>query len=193
MAGHDTAATTLSSAAYLLGKNESWQESAREEAIDFLQNNPDYNLQSLSKLKVIGSIIKETLRLYPPVTMIGRVSQVPLTIGGYDFPAKTSFSVVFQHSHNHTDQWTDAHLFNPSRFDKPLMEHRKCPHAYAPFGAGPHHCIGYAFAEMELKMSILTMLTKFKWTMPSEYIMEMNQVPIQEPKDNLPIRLKKIQ
>ena len=48
MAGHDTAATTLSSAAYLLGKNESWQESAREEAIDFLQNNPDYNLQSLS-------------------------------------------------------------------------------------------------------------------------------------------------
>jgi len=192
MAGHDTAATTLSSMAYLLGKNPNWQSKARAEAVGFLQNNPDYNLKSLSELKVIGSIIKETLRLYPPVTMIGRISQVPLKIGGYDFPAKTSFSVVFQHSHNHTDQWTDASQFNPARFEKPMMEHRKCPHAYAPFGAGPHHCIGYAFAEMELKMSILTMLTQFKWSIPENYIMEMNQVPIQEPKDNLPILLKKI-
>lgn len=192
MAGHDTAATTLSSMVYLLGKHTEWQEIARAEAVQFLNDHPNYNLKDLSALKSIGAIIKETLRLYPPVTMIGRVSQVPLTIGGYDFPAKTSFSVVFQHSHNHTDQWTKPDHFNPARFEKPMMEHRKCPHAYAPFGAGPHHCIGYTFAEMELKMSILTMITRYRWSLPDDYIMEMNQVPIQEPKDNLPLRLTKI-
>jgi len=169
-----------------------WQEKARTEAIEFTENNPDYDLKSLSSLKTLGLIIKETLRLYVPVTVVGRRSKKPLSFGGYDFPVNTSLSVVFQHSNKYLDQWTDADKFNPARFDSPLQEHRKCPHAYAPFGAGPHHCIGYAFAEMELKMSILNILTRYKWSFDSSYEMEMNQVPIQEPKDNLPIILQSL-
>jgi cytochrome P450 len=78
------------------------------------------------------------------------------------------------------------------RFDKSRAEDKKCPFAYSPFGAGQHHCIGYAFADMQIKLVISALLKKFDLSVTADYVPNIQEVPLQQPKDGMPIILNKI-
>lgn len=88
--------------------------------------------------------------------------------------------------------WTDPMVFDPERFSKGRSKHLKCPYGYSPFGAGPHFCIGFNFAEMQIKYMISQLLITHEWSVPENYKIPMNPVPLQVPKDGLPVTMKKI-
>ncbi len=67
----------------------------------------------------------------------------------------------------------------------------RCPFAYAPFSADPHHCIGYAFAELQIKLIIAELLQRYELSVPDRYVCTFVDVPLKHPKDNLPVYLKK--
>ena len=94
-----------------------------------------------------------------------------------------------QHNHYRDSIWENPATFDPERFNKARREHQKCPHAYSPFGAGKHHCLGFAFAEMQIKLILSQMLQQFSWTVPDSYEAAYKPIPLQEPIDGLPIRL----
>ena len=191
MAGHDTTASSLTSLSYLLAKNLDWQEKVRAEVQQFFAESKDsFQLKDLRKLELLGLCIKESLRLYPPLIMIPRVSTETIEFGGYRFEPGMNFIVALEHNHYNNEIWDQPAKFDPMRFTAQRKEHQRCPHAYAPFGAGQHYCLGFAFAEMKIKLIISEMLQNFQWTLPEGYEMEVQQVPIQEPKDGLPVAIR---
>ena len=193
MAGHDTTASSLTTLSYLLAKHPEWQEKLRAEVQTFdAEHGSDYQLKDLRKLEMMSLCIKESLRMYPPLIMIPRVSTEKIAFAGYEFPPEQTFVIVLEHNHYNNEIWDNPKAFDPMRFTSERREHQRCPHSYAPFGAGVHHCLGFAFAEMKIKLIISTMLRNFRWSVADNYEMDIQQVPIQEPKDGLPIQLEKI-
>ena len=190
MAGHDTTASAISSLSYLLAKHPAWQQKLREEAEQFReQQEGEIQLQDLRKLELMGFAIKESLRLFPPVLMVPRVSTQPFEYDGHIIPANTTVTVVLQHHHTNQEIWDNPREFDPMRFSNDRKEHQRCPYTYLPFGAGKHYCLGFSFAEMEIKLILLHLLKKMQWTVGEGYQMKINQVPIQEPVDGLPVEV----
>ena len=95
-------------------------------------------------------------------------------------------------THHDERSWSNPSKFDPERFNKKRSEQLKCPFGYAPFGAGKHHCIGYQFAEIMVKLAMTELLKRFKVSVPKGYEMPIRDVPLKQPKDNLPIYLEKI-
>ncbi len=193
MAAHDTTASTLTSFCYFLAKHKGWQDKLRIEAKAFYEEHGnDFTVKDLRKLDRMGLALKETLRRFPPVVTVGRVSDIDLEFNGFEIPKGTHASVSFDHNHHNPEVWSDPMTFDPERFTKERSEHTKCPYGYAPFGAGPHHCIGFSFAEMQIKYVISQLLITHEWSVPNDYEIPMNPVPIQMPKDGLPVTIKRL-
>ncbi|MDX2306603.1 MAG: cytochrome P450 [Microscillaceae bacterium] len=191
MAGHDTTASTLTSLFYELAKHPDWQEKLREESRNFYaQGSADFN--RLSELSLLDYAIKETLRMHPPLILIPRVATESMEFEGHHIPKNTQVIVMLYQTHYEDQIFAQPQQFDPMRFAQDRAEHKKCSHAFAPFGAGKHHCVGFAFAEMQIKLVISHALTHYRWSVPQGYQMPYQPVPLQEPKDGLPVKLERI-
>lgn len=191
MAAHDTTAISLTFMSYFLAKHPEWQSKVREESQLINLQNP-LLVNDLRKLEQTGLVMKETLRVHPPLITVIRKLEKELTVNGYKIPKNTFVNVVFQITHQDKSVWTNPEKFDPERFNSERKEQLKCPFAYAPFGAGKHHCIGYAFAEMQIKLVISELLKQFKLSLPENYQCPIQDVPLKQPKDDLPMFLEPV-
>jgi len=191
MASHDTTAITLSLMSYFLAKHPEWQEQVRTE----IQTTPlasPIQVKELRQLEKLGLVMKETLRLHPPLITVARKLEKEMEVDGIRIPKNTSVSLVFQMTQLDERNFTNPLTFDPARFNKVRKEQSKCPFAYAPFGAGPHHCIGYGFAEMSIKMVMKELLTHYRLSVPKGYECPIRDVPLKQPKDNLPMFIEAV-
>lgn len=195
MAAHDTTASSLTSLVYELARHQSWQQQLREEC---RQMSPDtftdgrsiqLNLDALEKT---GWVIKETLRMHPPLILIPRRAQTDMQFENTHIPAGTHVTVLLYHNHNNSKYWSNPHSFNPGRFSVEISEQKKCPHAYAPFGAGQHFCLGHAFADLQMKLVLYHLLKNYTWQLPDHYQPIYTHIPIQHPKDGLRMKFEQI-
>lgn len=190
MAGHDTTASTLTSLFYLLAKNPEWQAKLREENKTFLEKGA-LSFERLSELSLLDLAIKETLRMYPPLILLPRVTSKDLQWNDYVIPANTRLTLVLYYNHFRDTIWKNPNQFDPERFSKTRKEHQQCPHAYAPFGAGHHYCLGYSFAEMQLKVVLSQVLPHYQWSVAVDYEAPYRPIPLQEPMDGLPVQISR--
>jgi cytochrome P450 len=116
--------------------------------IDATPEQPIASLHSMEALPYANNVIRESLRLYPPVWMISRRSIEADTLGGYPVPANTDVFFSPWFVHRHPQFWSDPDAFIPERFDAPDEDRPKL--AYVPFSAGPHHCIGETLSIFEM-------------------------------------------
>ena len=137
-------------------------------------------------------MLKETLRVHPPLTMVARKTAQAMEVEGLMIPKDTLVSCSFHLSHNDERVWTNPDQFDPERFSVQRKEHMKCPYAYAPFGAGPHHCIGYSFAEMQIKLVMIQLLQGYELSCNADYEASVQDVPLKTPKDNLSLNISKL-
>jgi len=188
MAAHDTTTSTLSTMIYALAKHPEWQEKIRAEARSF--NKPALSFDDLAQATVAELCMKESLRMYPPLPTMPRMTTRDVEFDGYLIPAHTLVSVSPVHTHYMTEYWSEPEKFDPMRFAPPREEHKKHPYLWVPFGGGAHMCIGQHFAELQIKAILHQMVLKFRWSVPYEYEIPYQLVPIAKPKDNLPIDLE---
>lgn len=98
-------------------------------------------IKDLSEMKYLERVLKETMRIYPPVPIIGRISSEDVEVGGYLIPKNTFISIVII-----MVMRDPAHFPNPAKFDPdrflPEVANKRHPYAYIPFSAGPRNCIG---------------------------------------------------
>ena len=189
MASHDTTAITLTLMSYFLAKHPEWQDKVRAEIKTVNLQSP-FKVNDLRQLENLGLVMKETLRLHPPLIMVARKLEKDMVVNDINIPKNTAVNAVFQMTHTDKDTWTNPLKFDPERFNKERKEQTKCPFSYAPFGAGPHHCIGYGFAEMSVKVVMMELLKQYQLSVPTDYECAIRDVPLKQPKDNLPMFIR---
>lgn len=159
--GHDTTSVALSWTCYLLGKNPEIQDKAFKELSEVFGTSDRLATDDdLKRLTYLECIIKESLRLYPPVPYFARTLTSNVNLDKYVIPKGTVTIIMLYILHTDKKQFKDPFKFCPERFlDNDEKRHT---HAYIPFSAGPRNCIGQKFAMMEEKIILSSILRKFR-------------------------------
>jgi cytochrome P450 len=189
MAAHDTTTSTLTSMTYLLARHPQWQQQLREEVEQLGAEQLDW--ESLDRMEKTGWVMKEALRLYPPLSTLPKYSLKPFEFEGQVVPAGAMVATYPIHTHYMEQYWSNPTAFDPERFSDERAEHKNHPYCWVPFSGGAHMCIGLHFAVMQIKLVMFEMLRQYSWTVPDGYTMPVQQSPISKPRDGLPIHLKK--
>ena len=160
IAGHETTASALNWTWYLLGEHPQAEAKLHAE-IDANPEVPVPTLQQMEALPYSNMVIREAMRLYPPVWVVSRRTIEADTLAGFTVPPDTDvfFSPYFVH--RHPDFWTDAETFAPERFARTDDEDRP-KLTYLPFSAGAHHCIGETLAIYEMLVHLNRFARRFR-------------------------------
>ncbi len=163
IAGHDTSTAMLAWALYLLGEHPHVMARAVEEARRF--QIADLGSRNGGQLAYVDQVLKETLRLFPPIHVGNRFAKEDVDLQGYTAPRDSRVLVSIYLSHRDQNVWEDARSFCPQRFDRSHTAEageQRPPLAYIPFGGGPRNCIGAAFAQIEGKVVLARILQQFE-------------------------------
>jgi len=185
MAAHDTTTSTLTSMTYALARYPEWQQRLREEAASLGVEHLDYD--DLERLEQADWVMKEALRMYPPLSTLPKYSVAPFEFEGVIVPAGALVATYPIHTHYMEEYWSEPTRFDPERFSEARAEHRRHPYCWVPFSGGAHMCIGLHFAVMQIKLVLFEMLRRYRWTVPADYRMPVQQSPISKPRDDLPV------
>ncbi|KAJ4931385.1 hypothetical protein JOQ06_025682 [Pogonophryne albipinna] len=160
-AGHDTTASAMSFILYSLACHPEYQKMCRDEVLQALDGKDTMEWEDLSKIPYTTMFIKESLRLYPPVPGMSRITTKTITFfDGRTLPAGSHISTSVYSLHRNATVWEDPEVFDPLRF-LPENVSKRPPHAFVPFSAGPRNCIGQNFAMNELKVSTALTLKRY--------------------------------
>ena len=145
LAGHETSASALAWALYLLATHPDVQDRVAAEGRAFAA---DPSFSNLSRLRFTRDVFRETLRLYPPVPMMVRETVRPETFRGRAVRIGAQVVLSPWHLHRHERLWANPDGFDPDRWSREGT--RVCAReAWMPFSAGPRVCTGAGFAMAE--------------------------------------------
>ncbi len=161
LAGHETTASALTWAFYILADQPHWLERLREEVASVVGDAP-LSFEHTRQLPLIKAFFKETLRLYPPITFMPRVALREATVAGRRLRKGALVMIAPWTLQRHSKWWPDPHAFKPERF-LPEQEKTIAPGAYIPFGQGPHTCVGAGFAQTESVLILAELVRRFDW------------------------------
>ncbi|KAJ7975732.1 Cytochrome P450 [Quillaja saponaria] len=168
-AGHETTAILLTWTVMLLATNPIWQQKVRAEVMTLLFNNAQTqnpSVDQLSKLTLLQMVINESMRLYPPASVLPRMAFEDMKLGDLHIPKGLSIWIPVLAIHHSEELWgKDANEFNPERFASKSFT----PGRFMPFAAGPRNCVGQAFAMMEAKLILAMLISKFSFTISENY------------------------
>uniref|UniRef100_UPI003B66E70F uncharacterized LOC128724838 n=1 Tax=Anopheles nili TaxID=185578 RepID=UPI003B66E70F len=165
--GHDTTAAAIMFTIVLLAIEQEAQDRCYKEINELLEQNSAssdpvrLSVQDYQNLPYLERVIKESLRLYPPVAFISRATTGELVVDGTTFPHNTITHIHIYDLHRDPEQFPDPERFDPDRFLPEVAEKRN-PYAYVPFSAGPRNCIGQKFALLEIKTVLVALLLSFR-------------------------------
>lgn len=155
LAGHETTANALTWIFHLVSLHPEVEARLIEE-IDTVLGGRTPVLEDVPKLIYTGAVIREAMRLYPPIWIIERRVIEDDVIGGYTVPAGSAVVISPYALHRHPAFWERPEEFDPTRFLG------AAPAAYIPFGAGPRFCIGNEFALLEAHLITAMILQSFR-------------------------------
>jgi cytochrome P450 len=154
-AGHETTATALSWVWYLLATHpEVYRRVQAEVDSVLLGRTPTYG--DLPRLPYCLQVLKESMRLYPPVYAVARSALHDVELGDYKINQGVGVIAAFYAIHHRSIYYPDPEKFDPERFT-PDNEKLLSRYAYVPFGAGPRICIGNHFSMMEGHLLLATL------------------------------------
>jgi cytochrome P450 len=159
LAGHETTASVLVWLFYILAQQPKVLAALRRE-VEEVAGHSEIGFEHTRKLTVLRSVIRETLRLYPPVTFLPRLALRPVTVGPRRLKRGAMVMISPWTMHRNAGVWPDAPVFKPDRFT-PQNEASHARGAYIPFGGGRHTCIGAAFALAESALIVARMARQY--------------------------------
>ncbi len=159
LAGHETSASALGWALYLMALYPDWQEKVSAEA----DAHGTEDFAAVSKLRVTRDVFRETLRLYPPVPMMVREARCPEEFRNRRVPRGAQMVLSPWHLHRHERIWDRPDAFDPARWQTEAG--KSCARsAYMPFSAGPRVCTGAGFAMVEGVLILAHLLRQYRVT-----------------------------
>ncbi len=160
LAGHETSASALAWASYLLAGDAGLQDRLAAQIAAVTAGNP-LAADHLKALPELRHLFQEALRLYPPVSFLMREVVAPQTMRGKAMAPGDLAVVSPWLIQRNADNWACPHAFDPGRFAR-AENARAAREAWLPFGKGPRVCIGQGFAMQEATLVLATLLREFR-------------------------------
>lgn len=157
IAGHETSGNAMSWTLLLLAQHPQIAADLLDELEGELRGAPP-TVEQLGRLPLLDRVVKESMRILPPVVWNSRVAAEDSELGGHHIPAHTEVHMSIYHTHHMAELYPQPERFNPARWEQReygIFE-------YAPFSGGPRMCLGASFALMEIKLVLATLLQRVR-------------------------------
>ena len=160
LAGHETSASALTWAAYLMANAPDIQERVHSEVVLHLADRQP-ELSDMRYLDLVRNVFRETLRLFPPVGFMARQSSSACPMHTKEIEKGATVVVSPWLIQRHRELWNDPDVFNPDRYDNDASR-ESLKQAYLPFGMGPRVCMGAAFALQEATLILASLVRDYR-------------------------------
>ena len=161
LAGHETTASALTWALFILTIRPDIAERLRAEVHEVAGDGP-IEFAQVKRLNFVRNVFRETLRLYPPITFIPRVAAETTRIRQFRVKKGAMIMVSPWTAHRNRLLWRDADRFVPDRFDR-MSGRDEDRGAFMSFGLGPRICVGAAFATVESSLILARLVRRFEF------------------------------
>jgi cytochrome P450 len=165
IAGHDTCTAALSWSLYLLGLHPRWLNLVKAEVRETLGREPP-EPGNIDGLVWLDRVVREALRLYPPIHVGMRLAGSTVTLQGYRIPAGTRIMLSYYLVHRHGNWWPEPLAFRPERW----AHFQARPFTYLPFGGGHRGCIGATFAWLQTRLVLARLLQRWDLRLTQERV-----------------------
>jgi cytochrome P450 len=188
LAGHETIAQTLTWTWYLLSQHRHVEEKLVSEWQHVLAGKTP-TAEMLPRLSYTAAVIAESMRLFPPVYVIGREATTNVELGGYR--VKRGYTVLMSQWVNHRDPnyFPEPEEFRPERWANGLAK-RLPKFAYYPFGGAQRMCVGNAFALMEAAIILAAVGQQYRFTIDPEAVIGIKPQITLLPANAIPVTLQ---
>lgn len=187
LAGHETTAKALTWTLYLLARAPDWQERIRNEIADVTGGQP-ITAEQLNDLHITRRVLKESMRVFPPVPVMTRVAAEDVQLGPVELKSPTLIVLPIYAIHRHHKLWQDAGRFDPDRF-LPENEAQIARTQFMPFGFGQRVCIGASFAQMEALAILATLVAKASFAWDGKWLPEPVSRVTLRPEGGMPLQV----
>ncbi len=188
-AGHDTTTSTVSFMFYELARDPRFAERLVAEQDAVLAGAAPSAAQLTSgELAELEMVLDETLRKYPPAWVGPRRSVDAFEFAGQTVPPRAFVNYSSWASHHLPDVFDEPEEFRPERF-APKAKAALARGAYVPFGGGSRTCIGMRFGQLEVRTIATLLLSRFSFSLPEDFALEIRQMPTISPRAGLPLRI----
>lgn len=189
LAGHETTALALTFTLYLLAQHPGVERRLRSEVETVLGGDPP-TMADLPRLTHTERVIREAMRVYPPVHTVLRETAEPVEIAGHRFPEGTTLSMHQWTVHRDPDLYADPYAFDPDRWTD-AFESTLPRFGYFPFGGGPRRCIGDRFAMIEAQFVLATLVGHAHLELLSTPSLEFDWTITTRPRSPIEMRVEK--
>jgi cytochrome P450 len=191
LAGHETTANVLSWTWFLLSQNPEVEQKLIEELKRVLGGRVP-TPADLPKLIYTDAVLRESMRLYPPVWVIGRRALAPFRLGEFEIPGDTNVLISQLILHRDARYFPEPERFDPDRWNATDPRCASLPRfAYFPFGGGPRVCVGAGFAMMEAVLLVTTIAQQFQIQIAPGQRVKMQPTVTLRPRNGIPVTLRR--
>ncbi|KAK4362064.1 hypothetical protein RND71_017305 [Anisodus tanguticus] len=166
IAGAETSFTTIIWAFTEMIRNPSVMAKAQLEVRQVLRGKKTFEDTDLDELTYLKLVVKETLRLHPPVSLLSRQCREETKIDKYTIPIKTNVIVNAWAMGRDSKYWHNPESFIPERFDNNSIDFKGNHFEFIPFGAGRRMCPGLLFGLVNVEHPLAQLLYHFDWKTP---------------------------
>jgi retinoid hydroxylase len=191
LAGHGTLTSSLASFCILLNHHPDIKQKCRDE-IQELGLIDSINYDNLKKATYIGEVLQEVLRLNPPVGGAFRKVIQECEYGGYRLPKGWNISFSIKGTHKNDDIYPFSDKFRPERFLSGSERDLSKSYSYLPYGGGVRECLGKEFANLEMKIFAVSLLSHYDWELKQKGQIKMGAIPFLHPLGGLPVKFWRI-
>lgn len=165
-AGHETSGAFLQWTLYYLATHPELQEQLREEINATIGDAQDITYEHYQNMPLMDKVLKESLRLRPPIPIMLRSAAKDLTLGGYSIKKNSPILIMLGAMQKDKQYWGDnANFFDPEHFSEQAVSKRQ-KFVFAPFGLGPRICVGHRFSMIEATVIIAQLIRAYRFTWP---------------------------
>ena len=194
-AGHETLTSALASFCLLTAQHPDVLAKLRQEQQLFDADQP-LTLDRLKQMSYLEQVLREVLRLVPPVGGGFRRVNQTCELNGYQIPQ--GWTVLYQIGMTHKDEslYPQPQQFDPDRFESGRLQAQPIEqqkYGYLPFGGGIRECLGKEFARLEMKLFAVHLLRQYQWQLLPNQSLEMVSIPTPHPRDGLRINFSRLE